>query len=254
MFKRKGGSYNAQTGVAYIQPAKRAKPSFVQVAGPPVAVAQVKAGKSIIPLAKGKERVGGYYGRYNLPGGGSENKFFDTSLSFNFDATAEVPATGQLTLIPQGVTESTRVGRKCTIKSIQIRGAAIFGGTNDSEDIAYLYVVLDKQCNGAAAAITDVLTSNNMRTGLINMANSERFVILKRFVLPLKSGAGVATAFGNCSAPIEWFHRCNIPIEYSSTTGAITEIRSNNIFLLAGGIRDDVTSFLGTCRLRFSDD
>ena len=34
---------------------------------------------------------------------GEELKFFDTALSFTCDATGEVPATGQLALIPQGI-------------------------------------------------------------------------------------------------------------------------------------------------------
>jgi len=68
----------------------------------------------------GYDRTGGSYGRY--AGRGAELKFFDTSLSFLFDTTGEVPATGQLVLIPQGVTESTRVGRKCVIKSVHLKG------------------------------------------------------------------------------------------------------------------------------------
>jgi len=67
----------------------------------------------------GVDRTGGYYGRF--AGRGAELKFFDTATSFSIDTSPEVPATGQLVLIPQGVTESTRVGRKCVIRSIQGR-------------------------------------------------------------------------------------------------------------------------------------
>jgi len=68
----------------------------------------------------GVDRTGGYYGRF--AGRGAELKFFDTATSFSIDTSPEVPATGQLVLIPQGVTESTRVGRKCVIRSIQDDG------------------------------------------------------------------------------------------------------------------------------------
>jgi len=51
-----------------------------------------------------------------------ELKFFDTAVSFDFDSTLEVPATGQWALIPQGDTQSTRDGRLAVIKSIQFRG------------------------------------------------------------------------------------------------------------------------------------
>lgn len=187
----------------------------------------------------------------------SELKFFDTTLDFSLDATGEVPATGQLVLIPQGVTESTRVGRLCVIKSLQMRGLLAFvpaaGATAATH--AFIYVVLDTQANGAAAAITDVLTSNVMTRALINLNNSQRFRILKRFVVPLMPGAGVTTAYNNTVAMVDYYTKLNVPLDFSSTAGALTEIRSNNIFLLAGSdaTSDDTVVFAGTARVRFSD-
>lgn len=207
--------------------------------------------RKIVP---GYTRTGGYYGRFRR---GSELKFFDTTLSFTIDLTGEVPATGQLVLIPQGVTESTRVGRKCVIKSIQLRGQVRYtpGAGTNADAIGFVYLVLDKQCNGAAAAVTDVLTSNVLPTALINLSNSERFVIIKRFKWVFNSTSGVSTAFGPSAKVFDYFKKCNIPIEFSSTTGAIGEIRSNNLFLLAGAtIEDDTITVSGTCRVRFSDN
>lgn len=213
----------------------------------------------------GRFRRSGYYGRYNRGsqiarlrrGLNIEKKFFDTALNFTFDTTGEVPATGQLTLVPQGVTESTRVGRSMTVKSIQIRAECVYTPAADTVGATgcYLLLVLDKQANGAAAAITDVLTSNDMRTAMINLANSERFYILKRWDFVMQAGAGVQTAFGKDVKQIEYFKKCNYTVEYSSTTGAITEIKSNNIFLLAGcdNQTDDSVSCNGTARLRFTD-
>ena len=197
-----------------------------------------------------------YASRFSGPSG--ELKVFDTTLSFNFDATGEVPATGQLNLIPQGVTDSTRVGRKCTVKSVHLKGNVVFApaaGAN-AATTAFLYVIHHTPTNGAAAAITDVLTSNNMSTALINIANSQRFRVLKKFKWSLNSGAGVTTAYNNVVRHQERYKKCEIPIGYSSTTGAITEIRTNNIFLLAGtdSASDDTVSFGGTCRVRFSDN
>jgi len=206
--------------------------------------------------APGYQRTGGFYGRY--AGRGAEQKFFDTALSFNFDATGEVPATGQLVLIPQGVTESTRVGRKCVIKSVQMKGVtnAVPGGGGPGATSAYLYLVLDKQCNGAAAAVTDVLTSNVLTTAFRNLANSSRFVILKKWVWVHNAQAGVATAFGTTQKRFDFYKKCNIPLEFSSTTGAITELKSNNLFLLAGAdsLSDDTISMIGNCRVRFADN
>ena len=204
----------------------------------------------------GFDRTGGSFGRY--AGRGAELKFFDTALSFNIDSTGEVPATGQLCLIPQGVTESTRVGRKCVIKSIQGKMQLLYqpGATGLATTSGVIYVVLDKQTNGAAAAATDVFESGaNLHLQFHDLANSQRFVVLKKMKYTMVPQAGVTTAYNNSMRVIEFYKKCNIPLEFSSTTGAITELRSNNVFLLAGcdANTDDLTAVIGNVRLRFSD-
>jgi len=205
----------------------------------------------------GYDRTGGSYGRY--AGRGAELKFFDTATSFNIDTTGEVPVTGQLVLIPQGVTESTRVGRKCVIRSIQARWDVSLtpGAAAAPQSGTYaIYVILDKQANGAAAAFSDVFTGTQATQGFHNLANSQRFVILKKIVRTIEPKAGVSTAFNGSTQHIEFYKKCNIPIEYSSTTGAITEIRSNNIFIIAGSYpapEDDLIGCAGNVRVRFSD-
>jgi len=205
---------------------------------------------------KGYARTGGYYGRFT--GRGGEDKFFDTALAFNFDATGEVPATGQLVLIPQGVTESQRIGRKCTITRINMRGYVNYtpGADANMASSLFMYLVQDTQCNGAAAGVTDVLSSNNLATAYRNLSNSQRFKILKRFVFLINATAGVTTAYCKQVRIFNYSKKCRIPIEFSSTTGAIGEIKSNNLFLLAGtdSLSDDQAALVGTCRVRFSDN
>lgn len=206
-------------------------------------------------VARGYTRRTGFYGRF--PPSGNELKFFDTTVGSLFDATGEVLSGGQLCLIPQGVTESTRVGRKCVIKSIQARGVISFlpaAGTTGTDTVS-LFLVLDKQANGAAAAFTDIFVGTNAVRALRNMANSSRFMIIKRWDIPMNSTAGVSGAYSNNKKIFRYYKRCNIPIEYSSTTGAITEIRSNNIFLAGGSDTDldDVTGIAANFRVRFSD-
>lgn len=223
------------------------------------------ASKASMPAYRKKVRRSGYvrksgfYGRFNQPGGGNELKFFDTSISVAPTSTMAVPATGgQLCLIPQGTTEQQRIGRKCVIKSIQIRGLSKYvpAASTSGNLGCCLYVVLDKQCNGAAAAQTDVFTTSSPNTMMVNLANSDRFVVLKKYSWVAQSAAGIQTAFSNDSDRIEWYHKCNIPLEFSSTTGAITEIKSNNVFLLVGtdGADGANITITGTARLRFSDD
>jgi len=53
----------------------------------------------------------------------------------------------------------------------------------------YLYVVLDKQANGAAAGVTDVLTSTDLSIALGNVPNQYRFRILRKIAIDLSSQA-----------------------------------------------------------------
>jgi len=254
MFGKRRGSRGPDTADAYL--AKRRKDAKAKAGWGGWSKSDMLAVLPSLPRApRGVERTGGYYGRFTGPS--AELKFFDTAVSFNVDLTGEVPSTGQLCLIPQGTTESTRIGRKATIKSMQFNGACTFvpGANTFGADTIFMYVVLDSQCNGAAATAADVLTGANFSSALPNIANSQRFKILKRFVIPMRSQAGVQTAFASLHEPIAWYRKCNIPIEWSSTTGALTEIRSNNIFLLAGTgqLTDDLMGIIGTFRLRYSD-
>lgn len=185
-----------------------------------------------------------------------EKKYFDTALAFSIDLTGEVPATGQLALIPQGDTESTRDGRKATIESIQIRGSLAFApaAAANAAAVTHMWLVLDTQANGAAAAWDDVFNGTGVSAGsvMLNLNNSDRFRILKHFVHTWQPGAGVTTAYNAMYKQVEFFKKCSIPMDWSNTDGAIGGIRSNNIFLLAGAVGlDDVVTMAGTCRLRF---
>jgi len=205
-------------------------------------------------ITVGRARTSGFYGRFRGPN--AELKFLDTALSWTFDNTMEIPATGgQIALVAQGDTESTRDGRQATIKSVQIRGNMRFvpGATTPASGTAHMWLVLDKQTNGAAAAVTDIFTSNTAHTALINLENSQRFSILDKWVWDFNPTSNQsATVPNNQTKHIDFYRQINVPMIWSSTTGAITEIRSNNIFLVAGSVNaDDLIEFNGVCRIRF---
>lgn len=191
-------------------------------------------------------------------GRGPELKYFDTSLNFSLDATGEIPATGQLCLVPQSATENNRIGSKIRVKSIQVKGIAFQVPTNaaTSADMGVIKLVLDKQANGAAPAVTDVLTTQNLPLALMNLDNRERFEILKEWRILFEANAGVSTAYNNSVRDLNFFRKLDLPIMFSGTTGAITEITSNNLFLIAGSgtAGDDITAVTGTVRIRFTDN
>lgn len=207
----------------------------------------------------GPFRTGGYSGRFTGPN--AEMKFFDTDIQVNPTTvltTAPSAGEGQLCLIPAGDGQSNRDGRQCTIKSIHVKGLVTMNaGTGSLGDAKYyMYVVLDKQTNGAVANAADIFNyTANPFQAIRNMENSKRFTVLAKRVYTLSSGAGIQTAFSKDSRQVDVFKNVNIPLDFSSTTGALTELRTNNIFLVHG-ISNIVggTGFInfdGVCRLRF---
>jgi len=215
--------------------------------------------KSSKKFKSGYNRTGGFYGRY--AGRNAELKFFDTTLTGTLDSTGELlPGGGTTTglnLIPQGITESTRIGRKCVIKKISIQGY-LYTSTADGSDTFRIHLVLDKQANGAYPAYSDIVTASAL-TGFNNLSNSQRFKILKTWKGPINT-TGVTTNFDANTRfypavykKIKYNKKCNIPLEFSSTTGAITELKSNNLIFIAQSVLDDKTNFVLNTRLRFSD-
>jgi len=92
--------------------------------------------------------------------------------------------------------------------------------------------MLDKQANGAAPAVTDVLTGTNMNNDLPNVPNQYRFKTVRRLQYAMTSPAGVTTAFNNVTLGIDEYIQFKKPIQlrYTASAGAITDLASNNLF------------------------
>lgn len=211
-------------------------------------------GPPVVAVVPGFTRSNGSYGRYGRhaldAGLRPEFKFFNTTLATSMANTLAVDTS--INLIPQGDTESTRDGRQCTIKSIAFSGVLTSNVVTPSDpQICWIYCILDTQCNGAVAAITDIFDTNVPGIAFMNLSNSNRFKILKKFAVPLNSTAGdVSTQVAAVSKTIKWYKKCSIPLEFSGTTGAVTEIRSNNIFFVTAELSANV-NVRGVVRVRF---
>ncbi len=214
--------------------------------------------------AMARGRFSGYYRRsgfYRSPHDTSpELKFFNTVISLD-PVTTTGTVTQSINLIPQGVTESTRVGRKCVIKSILMKYECFLGETDAAvtfqpNDSFRMLLVLDKQCNGAGPAVLDILETAEFR-GFNQISNKGRFRILKDFQVSLNyqcgasDGAGVVSAAGY-ERSYSFYKKLNIPLEFSSTTGAISEIQSNNLVLLLISL-NGVAGFASRIRIRYTD-
>jgi len=230
---RKNGTYRPKARAASVRSVRNARADALS------------RKRMVVP---GYTRTGGSYGRFRSAS--SELKWLDTQILSTVDATGEVVPNGQIVLIPQGDGPSARDGNKCTVKSVQLRGVLTTPGP-----VSYMYLrlVLDTQCNGAAAAITDIYTSAAMSENFRNLNNSDRFKILCKKDVKVSPQYGVV---GTTAAvtQVDIFKKVNVPMIYSSTTGALTEIRSNNLFWVwgsDGAASDDTATFTGYTRVRF---
>ncbi len=189
-----------------------------------------------------------------------ELKFHDVDIDDAIIATGGV-ITATVNVIPQGVTEIQRIGRKCTVKSIMWRGALslpaleLEGSPGDSERFR-LILYMDKQTNGATAAALDILEVVGADT-YRNLANVGRFDILldQHMVLnyaTLSHHADNSFSMAKVSRNFSFYKKCNVPLEFSGANGTIDELRSNNfgVMLVSEGGSGAIVS---SVRLRFSD-
>lgn len=230
-----------------------------------------KTNRFIGRRARGYLRTVGWYGRFskrpgvNLP----ERKFFDEATgSTNISATGTI--TPSINLVPQGNGESAMVGRKITIKRISFR--TVITLPSDAQSgvgtiAAYfpirILILQDTQCNGAAATVGNVLESQNYAS-FMNLENRNRFRILKEFNFNLLrdlhfNNAAQVYFAGFCQIGLKWSKKVNIPIEFSpegmAGTRDISEVRSNNIFILSiAGSVNNVATFNHRTRIRYTDD
>ncbi len=190
--------------------------------------------------------------------GAPELKFFDLDID---DATIAVGgniAQASCNLIVQGVDENERIGRKCLVKQINWRfHISLQAQTLKTltSDIVRVILYLDKQANGATAAVTDIVESSDYQT-FNNLANKSRFRTLmdRTYTIVSHAGAGDGTTndFGEDVLTDTLFKKCNISLEFSAGTADILNVRSNNIGVLLLS-QSGLAEFNSKMRLRFSD-
>jgi len=166
-----------------------------------------------------------------------------------------------LTFIPNGTGPSNRIGRKITLRYFEMKGHInLIQGTTGTADMMRIIVGVDKQTNGTAATLADVLadipTALDMQAPLL-LANQDRWSFLFDRIFTINTQAGGVDPGGVSSGQVfKSFNMqtmCNIPIEYDGITGDISEVRSNSLHVWA--ISTTGTAYLNyTARVRFSDN
>ncbi len=212
--------------------------------------------RTMVKVVPGYTRTAGNYGRY-IGRGGVERLYFDTQ---NNDAV--VNSTGQIVdsvcIIEQGNGEQNRHGLKCTLRSLHIRYTWTLNTTStpgNTSDIGRLIIYIDRQCNGAAAAVLDILATAAWNQ-FLNLKQSHRFHILKDETCDLASVAGAYDGtndqFGEHTVEKQAHFKLNLPLIFESSTPAIADLVSNNIGMLLI-TKSGYAQFDSRVRVRFTD-
>ncbi len=186
-----------------------------------------------------------------------ELKFHDLDIDDAVVAAGGTIAEDSCVTIGQGTTESERIGRKLTVQNINWRFKIAIPATatgGDSADQIRVILYLDRQANGAAAAVLDIVETADFQS-FNNLSNKSRFRTLMDRTYAINAMAGRDTTFGESIIEDTLFKKVDIGIEYdnSATNGVITSIRSNNIGVLLLGF-SGLAGFSSKMRIRFSDN
>jgi len=211
-------------------------------------------------IMPGITRTGGVYGRFS--GMAGELKYWDNSKFLNPVVTTWDKSS--INLVPQGNKTNDRVGRKLTIKKINVRWTL----TKPSETnpgntggVCTIMLLQDTQANGQNPNDVDVFQEAQQFQSFLNIANTQRFKVLYRKTFDLNNvgGANVmadGTHTWGSSLKTGQFNVNNlsIPIEFdaSADDGSVDTIRSNNITLWACS-RNSVVELQWWSRIRYTD-
>jgi len=197
------------------------KRSHSQVSGG-ITASQLRTAKR-----QGRVRIGGY------KRGKEALKFIDFTVAGQ--GTIAVPAViKDITVIPQGVGQSERIGRKIVFKKIEIRGLLTVSASSDP---VRFVLIQDKQTNGAAFTVAEVMDNDYsyLPLNFRERENKERFKLLwDRTVIANAAITGV-----NHIYKVFKTIKCNIPVVYDATasTGAVATQRINSVRLVTGGFQ-----------------
>ncbi len=185
-----------------------------------------------------------------------EVKFLDTAIdaaNITVAAGTNIPT---IVAVPQGVDESERVGRKCTVRSVHVK-ASLNTSATDPDGIFRMIIYQDKQTNKAAAPLLDIVQTISVNA-FRNLTNTGRFNILmdKRLTVNASAAVGNAATFATVRRSIMFNKTCEIPLEFVSSTPSVADLSVNNIgiwYLVDGGPAD-TWDIVGTARIRYTDN
>lgn len=169
-------------------------------------------------------------------------------------AATPLPATGWagptlLNAVAQGIGNQQRVGRRYTTSRVQYRLTANTSGAG-----LRVLIVYDRQPNGVAPTITDILPFNDVNS-FMSLTNSDRFLVIsdKQWV-PGKDGNIGGGPGGNVYGMD--YIKCSLDTVCSTAGGTIADVSTGAFWIMAAQLTAG-TPAAGvlnlTTRLRYTD-
>lgn len=188
-----------------------------------------------------------------------EKKVVDAFTSLNFNTTGSFLL---LNAPVAGANEYQRIGRKISMSSAQLRGYVRFAqaGTTPSNDFLRLILFYDRQPNGAAPAVADILLdvdntggTNTSAISSLNINNADRFKVLRDLYWSIPSASAATEQNGTTGGDKALDYKPASFRDFISlkgmethfnagTAGTIADITSGSLYLLALGMRASADS------------
>lgn len=178
------------------------------------------------------------------------------SATYGLDTTGSVTA---LNLVATGTDYNNRIGRRISMKAVQMRGYATLVDAIAGPVLARVILVWDLQPNGALAAVTDVLQTATPDS-FMNLNNRDRFRVISdtQMVFGITNNTATQTfAQGPSVRSLNVYKNCNQLVTFSGTTAAIASVESGALLLVTIGNQTAASTAGGnaflTFRMRFTD-
>lgn len=209
-----------------------------------------------------KPRISGFRAQQKAigaaTGSGPEWKNIDTTASITPGPSNGWSSMTCQNLIAQGAGLQQHVGRKIAIKKLIFRYQASTTATTNPGPHR-IVIFYDNHNNGTSPAITDVFT-NDATTAMMNLDNSDRFLVLADFYPFEEKGQSCEGGSGitNFSSGVKVL-KFNPPLLThfnNTTTATITAIQDGAIFLIisqAGTSASPAASLIHFTRIRYTD-
>lgn len=147
-----------------------------------------------------------------------------------FNSTAGV--INNIVGIAQGVTSTTRSGRRVMVTSLKVMWQGSLASTTTGTGSLRLLIVYDKQANAASPAATDILLTDNIYAPM-NLNNSRRFKIIRDYEIPCVGTAGPQSWMLKDYIKLAKGSKPGLPIEFNNgSNGNVTDITTGSFTAL----------------------